>query len=302
MNISVFITSYNQFNYLREAIESVMGQTLPANQIIVVDDASSDDSPDLIADYTRRYPDLFTPIYHKYNTGIAQVRIDALKSVRGDYVTYVDGDDWFLPEKLEKEAKTLSANPETGIAFSNNDYVSEDGSQIIWRWVDNESVPQGNVFGQTFGRSFPRRNLFRMELVDYHAWEKIGFHDPVLRLYEDFDMRIRLTWQLKVVYVDQVLSRIRVHENGLSKSKKEMHMDALHYIYMKNKKLCNSLPKKLRLQALHHLAIWIAQIGFMATKNSRKEGQIAKTVHLMCRALSYQGRGMAYNYLLNLRS
>lgn len=61
MNISVFITSYNQRDYLREAIESVLAQTLPASQIIVVDDASSDGSPDLISDYARRYPDLFTP-------------------------------------------------------------------------------------------------------------------------------------------------------------------------------------------------------------------------------------------------
>ena len=167
MNISVFITSYNQRDYLKEAIESVLAQTLPAEQIIVVDDASTDGSQDLIADYAREYPELFTTIYHQQNTGVAQVRIDALNAVRGDYVTYVDGDDWFLPEKLELEAAALESNPEARISFSNNEYVTEDGKTALWVWAEGEFVPQGDVFWQTVARDFPRRSLFRMELVHY---------------------------------------------------------------------------------------------------------------------------------------
>ncbi|MBT7715794.1 MAG: glycosyltransferase family 2 protein, partial [Deltaproteobacteria bacterium] len=87
MKISVFITSYNQKKFLIEAIESVLNQTLSPFQIIVVDDSSKDLSQEVIAGYAARYPNLITPIFHKRNTGVAQVRIDALNAVNGDYVT-----------------------------------------------------------------------------------------------------------------------------------------------------------------------------------------------------------------------
>ena len=107
--ISVYITSYNQREFLAEAIDSVLAQTLPPHQIIVVDDCSTDGSQDIIADYARAHRGLFSPIYHRDNTGVAQVRADALAAVTGDLVTYVDGDDRYLPTKLEQEAAALKA-------------------------------------------------------------------------------------------------------------------------------------------------------------------------------------------------
>ncbi|MCI5144164.1 MAG: glycosyltransferase family 2 protein [Candidatus Electrothrix sp. AR3] len=288
MNISVFITSYNQCGYLREAIESVLAQTQPASQIIIVDDASLDDSPDLIADYVRRYPNLITAIYHKHNTGVAQVRINALKAVRGDYVTYVDGDDWFLPQKLEKESLALKNTPDVQIAFSNNDYMTEDGTEKVSRWVDGEPVPQGNVFFQTLGRNFPKRSLFRMELVDYKAWQDIGFHDPALALYEDFDMRIRLAKRLKVVYVDLVLSHIRTHSKGLSKSSHSYHFAALDYLFNKHKRQLGKLPDYQYHQALAALAGWIAPMGFKAAKKAVRKGHLVEALRLGLAAVRYR--------------
>lgn len=288
MNISIFITSYNQRDCLQEAIESVLSQTLPAEQVIIVDDASVDGSPDLISDYARRYPKLFTPIYHQKNTGVAQVRIDALNKVRGDYVSYVDGDDWLLPEKLEQEAAALKSHPDARLAFSNNEYVTEDGKTQLWVWADGEFVPQGNVFWQAVARAFPRRSLFRMELVHFDSWREIGFHDPKMQLYEDFDMRIRLTRHLKVVYVDQVLSRIRNHQGGLSHLSSERHFHALHYMLCKNRHLLATLPERQRHKAISELSGWIVPIGLQATKNSLKSCRIMKAFQLWMATMRYQ--------------
>jgi glycosyltransferase involved in cell wall biosynthesis len=268
MNISVFITSYNQRDYLLESIESVLAQTLPPTQVVVVDDASTDGSQDLIAGYHRRYPDLFTPIYHKHNTGVAQVRLDALNAVTGEYVTYVDGDDRYLPEKLERESAALTAHPGAQIAFSNNAYMSTDGKQYLRRWVDDEEVPQGNVFWQTFARMFPKRSLFRMELVEYAAWKAIGFHDTCLHIYEDYDMRIRLTKQLNVIYVDEVLTEIRTHSTGLSKSDLSVHFNALDYLYRKNRPLLDDSPDEIRAKALNLAGALIGQIGLRAAREA----------------------------------
>ena len=268
MTISVFITSYNQRDYLREAIESVLAQTMPPSQVIVVDDASVDGSQQLIADYCRRYPELFTAIFHQQNTGVAQARIDALEAVTGNYVTYLDGDDRYLPQKLEREAAALAADPEARIAFSNNVYMSTDGTQYLSRWVDDEDVPQGDVFWQTFARAFPKRSLFRMELVEFAAWKAVGFHDTRLHIFEDFDMRIRLTKRFKVTYVNEVLSEIRSHGSGLSKSDFSVHFNALDYIFQKNWPLLDDLPDAVRRKAQQMASAWIRRIGMRATRQA----------------------------------
>lgn len=283
MKISVFITSYNQREYLKEAIESVLAQTLAPVQVVVVDDASSDGSQDLIADYRSRYPAIVVPIYHQRNTGVAQTRIDALCAVVGDYVSYVDGDDLFVPEKLEKEAAALKAHNEVQIAFSNNVYVSPDGNTKLRRWVNNETVPQGDVFWHTFTRSFPNRSLFRMELVDYAAWKRIGFHDPNLRLYEDFDMRIRLTKRLRAVYVDEPLSYIRAHNFGLSSAPINDHFTALDYLYKKNLPLLDDIAADRRTAAIRMFKTWIAPQARAAGWQALKQGQLLS-------ALRFSGR------------
>jgi len=256
MKISIFITSYNQKTYLTEAIESALNQSLRPFQIIIVDDCSTDGSQDVIAAYHSRFPNMITPIYHRKNTGVAHVRIDALNAVTGDFVTYMDGDDRFLPTKLEKETKLLQENSGSQIAFSNNYYMTKDGLRI-GLWIENEKPPEGNIFCQTFARDFPKRSLFRMELVNYMAWKSIGFHDPQLDLYEDYDMRIRLTKYLTTVYYDEPLSEIRLHNKGLSKAPPSVHFHAIKHIFKKNTKLLIDLDEQHSNYVKHKLCEWI---------------------------------------------
>ncbi len=99
--ISVFITSYNQKKFLVEAIESVLSQTLKPVELIIVDDRSTDGSQEVIGEYARRYPDLIRPYYQEMNVGIAANKAFAQQHVNGDWLTYLNGDDRFLPQKLE---------------------------------------------------------------------------------------------------------------------------------------------------------------------------------------------------------
>ena len=288
MRISIFVTSYNQKRQLEEAVDSALAQSLPAHEVIIVDDHSSDGSQDLISDYARRFPDVVTAVYHPQNTGVARVRIDALNAVTGDYVTYVDGDDILLPDKLAREAGALQATPDARIAFSNSRYVSSDRAHVLEHWVEGEPVPQGDIFWHTFARAFPKRRLFRMELVDYRAWKDIGFHDPSLALYEDFDMRIRLTKRLKAVYVDEVLSEVRVNANGLSKRSLGLHLRCLDAIYRKNAPLLADLPPARRAEARARLRRFIADVGRQAVKGSLRDGNVAELARTAFFTLKYE--------------
>ncbi len=241
MTVAVFITSFNQKTTLIEAIESVLAQTLPPDQIIVVDDASRDGSPDVIRGYQARYPERITAVFHAENQGVAQTRRDALAAVTCDYVTYVDGDDRFLPRKLERELAALQAQPEAAIAFSNSTYITADGRRTH-SWVTGTPPPQGEVFVETLTRRYPRGNLFRMELVPTAVWRAAGFHRTDLPVLEDWEMRIRLTKLARTVYVPETLSEIRVHRQGLSSAAAAVKLAAFDTIWRASQPLLADLP------------------------------------------------------------
>lgn len=289
MKISVYITSYNQKDYLVEAIESVLAQTLKPHQIIISDDCSTDGSREVIEGYRSRYPGLVTPVLHERNAGVARVRIDALNAVTGDWVTYVDGDDRLLPAKLEKECRALKNRPDARIAFSNYFYMDESGRRT-GMWAEDEKPPEGYVFKETFARDFPKGNLFRKELVDYGAWKEIGFHDPKLNLYEDYEMRVRLTKKLKVVYHDEPLSEYRRHGQGLSKAEIKKHLDAFEYIFNKNKPLLDDLSAGDRRFVEERFNRWVISLARGAASESMGEGHYVSAARYYLKVLDYKNR------------
>jgi glycosyltransferase involved in cell wall biosynthesis/DNA-binding SARP family transcriptional activator len=299
--ISVYITSYNQKAYLIEAVESALKQSLRPREIIIVDDCSTDNSQALIANYAQKYPDLISPIYHTKNLGVVRTRLDALNAVTGDYVTYVDGDDRFLPEKLEHEFEILAGNPKAQIVFSNNYYINPDG-QPIGLWVEEEKPPQGYIFKETFGRRFPKNSLFRMELVNYQAWKAVGFHDPAITIYEDFDMRIRMTKHLQAAFCDEPLSEIRMHDKGLSKLEAKQHLASLEFIYHKNRSLLADLDafdRKLAKNGFYDFVNNISRVAAnqLAEKYIRKKPNLSVPLHDPISTSSKKGQANGQNEL-----
>lgn len=287
MEISVYISSYNQKSVLGEAIESVLTQSVKPHQIIIVDDASVDGSQELISAYYSRYQDIIQPIYHELNMGISYSRAEALKHVTGDYVTYVDGDDRFLPGKIESELDTLLRNPHADIAFSNVRYTDWEGNQQRI-WVEETPPPQGSVFCETFSRNYPKGNLFRVELVNYHAWKQIGFHDPYLRdLYEDYDMRIRMTKRLETTYCEKINSEYRQHDKGLSRANYRSHFRALDYIFKKNLYLLRDIERHTRKETIKRTKEWIAGVASRAIADCIAKGQIREALLLLPAAWRY---------------
>ena len=257
MKISVYITSYNQKGYLREAIESVLAQTLKPFEVLVADDGSTDGSPEMIRAYEGRYGGLVRGIFHDRNMGVARTRVDALAAVRGEAVSYVDGDDRWLPEKLEREAAALAAHPEAAIAFSNHYYVTAAGERT-GRWVEaGHRPPEGEVFCETFGRWYPRRDIFRMELIRMDAFRRVGFHDVAFETFEDYDLRIRLTKALRTVYVDEPLAEVRRHGGGLSSAAAERQVETLMRVYRKNRGLLADVPPEARRLAVRGFRRWV---------------------------------------------
>ncbi len=274
MKISVYIPSYNQKRFLVEAIKSVLNQTRRPDQVIVVDDGSSDGTPEMIRGYASRFPDLFTPIFHERNRGVARTRIDALSAVRHELVTYIDGDDRMGLRKLETESQTLADTPSAGFVFSNYCYMTADGSRRTRVWIKDQRPPEGDIFLETVTRDFPDGNLFHNELLPIRCLRDVGFHDTSFSTYEDFDLRIRLTRKYRGVYCPEINVEVREHDGPrLSKSRCHVHLANLKKIFRKNQHLWADMPADDRERIRKGIDAYLGTLALISARELVREGR-----------------------------
>jgi glycosyltransferase involved in cell wall biosynthesis len=188
MKISCVVVSYNNGSLLEEAIMSVVRQTRPVDEIIVADDASTDGSRHLIDALSHRHSNI-KPIFRESNLGVSTNRDLAVRDARGDYFTCVDGDDYFLPTKIEAEEKTLRQRRDV-IAYSDV------------RWIDRRSnsvrVGANADFSRLEAADRVRWLLKRTRqspsamLIPKDVHLNVGGYNHDLRTYEDWDYLLRL--------------------------------------------------------------------------------------------------------------
>ena len=220
MKISCVIVSYNNGSRLRDAIMSVVEQTRPVDEIIVADDASTDGSRELVEALSRRHPSI-KPDYRERNLGVSANRDLAVREARGDFVTWLDGDDYFLPTKIESEAKALGQRSGV-IAYSDV------------RWIDrrrNRVQTGANADFSKLGASDRVRWLLRRNrqspaalLLPKDSHLRIGGYNHNLRTYEDWDYMLRLATQ-PLCWVHSGTAGLVAHPaGGLSRQSSLEHM------------------------------------------------------------------------------
>lgn len=108
--ISILVAVYNTAPYLPQCLDSLCGQTLRDIQIICIDDCSTDQSPQILANYARRDTRI-TLLRTPHNSGQAAARNLGLQIATGEFTTFVDSDDWLAPDALEQALGALAQNP-----------------------------------------------------------------------------------------------------------------------------------------------------------------------------------------------
>jgi teichuronic acid biosynthesis glycosyltransferase TuaG len=127
--ISVVIPAYNAARWLRRAVTSASEQTLRPAEIIIVDDASHDDTYIVAESLAAQHPEIRI-FRHDSNRGPAAARNRGIAESRGDYVAFLDADDFWLPEKLTKQAAALQTNSDLGLVFTALQEIRMDGRKI----------------------------------------------------------------------------------------------------------------------------------------------------------------------------
>ena len=112
--VTVLMPVYNGEKYLEEAIDSVLAQTLPDFEFLIIDDGSTDKTPQILKSYT----DTRLRLFHQNNRGLTRSLNKGIQFSGGEYVARMDADDIALPERLEKQVKFLDEHPEIGVVGS----------------------------------------------------------------------------------------------------------------------------------------------------------------------------------------
>ncbi len=149
--ISIITPCYNSVNFISQAIDSVIAQTYTDWEMIVVDDNSRDNSPDIIQEYCRKDARIRYIRTERPSGSPTLPRNIGLKHARGRYIAFLDSDDLWLPTKLEKQL-LLFQEDKVAIVYSNYEKISEDGKRdnrniIAPSQVDYKTLLKGNVMG-----------------------------------------------------------------------------------------------------------------------------------------------------------
>lgn len=205
-SVSVVIPTYNRLGLLREAVDSVLGQTHAARELIVVDDGSTDGT----AAYLRELGGAgVRAIVVAHGGNLARVRNLGARVAAGRYLAFLDSDDVWLPEKLEVQLRAMAAAGARW-SYTRYEHMNERGETVPprageWRALSGDIAVA--LLSDRASVSMPTVVVER-ELFDAVG----GFdEDARLNLREDFDLELRLALAAEALAVPEVLTRVRVH-------------------------------------------------------------------------------------------
>ncbi len=204
--VSVCIPSYNYAIYLPETLDSILAQTFQDYEIVLVDDASKDDSQAIAEGYARRYPDKVRVFTHpgRINRGISATCNLAIEKSRGEYLAWLGSDDTWYPDKLACQVDELDRHPAAGLTYSYADVVDSKGmktGEVMGRDMTQDLLPM-----LVAGNFVPHLTAIHRRA----CLAKTGFYDETLQ-YSDWDMWLKMANFFPIRFIDQPLAMYRVH-------------------------------------------------------------------------------------------
>jgi glycosyltransferase involved in cell wall biosynthesis len=208
--ISVIIPAYNAERTLLETIDSVQNQTLADIEIIIINDGSTDRTWHLI----EHLSDPRIKAFSYENGGVAVARNRGIAQATGEFMAFIDADDLWTPDKLERQLAALQQQPKAGVAYSWNYFYYEQTGDRIPGHVANF---EGDVYAPLLQENFIANGS--NPLIRRHAIDRIGGFDPTFPHCADWDFYLRLAaqWQFVRVPQHQVLYRQSSHSMSSTK-------------------------------------------------------------------------------------
>lgn len=269
--VSVIIPTFNCAGFIERTLTSVFSQTFKDYEVIVLDDGSTDETSERISRFSRSIH-----YHHQSNCGLSNARNKAVSLSNGEFIAYLDADDMWCPQKLQRQIEYMDAHPECGLVHSDVIYIDEEDQLITpeWSLVNRSVLAQGNCLAELL-----KGCLFQVPTVleRRECFDSISGFDERFKRVEDYLHWIKL--QLKGYsfgYINEYLAMYRIRSGSLSKNHAAMiestmkmfdvlirENSLLDYLNQTEKKnvlqrissLKRSLPYHYRLQGRNGIAI-----------------------------------------------
>jgi len=227
--VSVIIPTYNRPTYLKQALDSVVNQTYTNMEIIVVDDGSE-------VNYAQEICNKFknTRYIYKKNGGLSSARNYGILNAKGEYIAFLDDDDFWREDKLQKQVEALKMNPSIDLVHSSALVVDEKGTStgtIIGASPNKIHKRSGYVFWNALGvwvvkspTPLIRKKVFKSDLM----------FDETIKVGEDIDFYQRMFYRHKVLYINEPLAFYREYNN-----EERLSLQKVKYIGIEKKMLKN---------------------------------------------------------------
>ncbi len=204
VDVSVVIATYNRSAQVREAIDGVLAQSAPVREIIVVDDGSRDDTGEKLAAYGDRIQAHFRP-----NGGASAARNFGMRQAKGSWIAFLDDDDVWLPNKIERQMELVEKNPELGLVYC-SDYAVDERLQILYERAAS-AENRGDVFAKLLVRNFIFTSCV---MARRDAVEQAGYMDLAFKFAQDWDLWLKIAARHPVDFAVEPLVLYRQSASG----------------------------------------------------------------------------------------
>lgn len=236
--VSVAIITYNQKEFLKECIESVLAQDYPNFEIIVADDASTDGTKEMLEEYTRKYQDKFILRLSENNLGITGNSNRAHFACNGKYIAWMGGDDLMLPGKLSAQVKFMEANKKCSICYHNLDVFESETGKVLKRFNDRKNTHEGDIRKSLKYGTF---NGACSTMVRSNCTPKNGYN-PLIPVASDWLYWVEtLESGGEIRYIDRVMGKYRRHQKNITQREKN---SGLNQCTIDHLNTCNILISK----------------------------------------------------------
>ena len=206
--VSVILPTHNRALMLGRAVASVLLQSFADFELLVVDDASNDDTAHAIQGFT---DPRIKYIRHTFNRGEAESRNTGIRIACGEYIAYLDDDDEWLPEKLAKQVSLMESSTQAlGLVYTGMHLVELATRKTLSTWIPQH---RGCVLEPLLEKNFP---LGATALLRMECFRTVGTYDPSIPYGPDWEMSIRIARRFNVEAIPEPLYRYSIHPKQLT--------------------------------------------------------------------------------------
>lgn len=287
--ISVVIPTYNCERFIGQAIDSALGQTLPPDEIIVVDDGSTDKTEAVV----RAYADGVRYI-KKPNSGYPSItRNVGIEAAASDYIAFLDADDVWRPAKLAEQMDVFSRDPNVAMVYCDREPIDEAGELLTevhlaqpctierGRIVETDEY-WPDVLCQVFLQCFIQTSTV---IVRKPVLDAVGRFDSDLLFVEEADLWMRIAHSHRVERLPAVLSSYRVLSSSLSATRRERMLQDVTTLCAKTRKLVADDPKRSRF--VRQATRLVMASALVTTAYAPSGMSRFRRFALLCRAMMY---------------